>query len=94
MLLFEVSCQRDHHHDVDDGQDYVDFDAAMLMVIMMLLMVVEIYARFKHFLGESRLCQYWFLSQAQPRSWNQTNSHIPKTRLHYIKFILRYFGPF
>ena len=39
-------CQHDHHHDVDDGQDYVDFDAAMLMVIMMLLMVVKIYAHF------------------------------------------------
>ena len=45
MLLFEVSCQRDHHHDVDDGHDYAEFDAALLMVIMMLLMVVEIYAR-------------------------------------------------
>ena len=35
------------------------------------------------FWGESRLCQHCLLGQgAQPRSWNQTNSHIPKTRLH------------
>ena len=92
MFLFKVLYQHDHHHDVDDRHDYVDddFDAAMLMVIMMMLMVVEIYAHFYHFRGETCL-----LGQgAQPRSWNQTNSHIPKTRLHYIKFILKYVGPF
>ena len=41
-------------HDVDDGHDNVDdyFDAAMLMVLMISLMVVEIYARFYHLFGE------------------------------------------
>ena len=41
--------------------------------------------------GKSRLCQHCSLGQgAQPRSWNQTNSYIPKTILHCINFILTY----
>ena len=93
MFLFKVSCQHDQHHDVDDRHNYVDFDAAMLMVIMMLLMVVEICARFYQYVWgkvDSANIAFWVKELNQDHGTKQ----IPIFQRPDIKFILTYFGPF
>ena len=88
-------------HDVDDGHDDVDdyFDAAMLMVLMIWLMVVEIYVRFYHLFGEkvdSANIAFWVKELNQdhgtkqipifqrPDFTYQVYSHIFRSILGYI----------